>query len=237
MRLQVKAPGVVIATICTTPCLAFHCPFTGVSLTRIQYDPLFSSSPSAVTFDNDLQINSIEEASNILTIWDSYFSGSQSAGQAVDENNDSLSIDVNQVAQSVLFLTHQAAIQRVNDPSSGRIMLGICASSASQGIETLKSWVSTLKLPRGLLHGMDDAGVPLQIDGGVYIKYNSGGVYTFADIKKSGRGFDSLWKPGDAMLENYDGTYRGVYFQVEIGDDTFRQYLCPLDLFDANVNS
>lgn len=111
-------------------------------------------------------------------------------------------------------------------------MLGICASSAAEGIATLKSWVTNLELPRGLLHGMDQDGVPLQIDGAVYIKYNSGGVYTFADIRKSKKGFDALWKPGDAMLENYDGNYRGVYFQVELSDGVFRQYLIPLDIFN-----
>lgn len=115
--------------------------------------------------------------------------------------------------------------------SSARVMLGICASNAQEGIQTLKSWVSYLDLPRGLLHGMDQDGVPLQLDGAVYIKYNSGGVYTFADIRKSQRGFDALWKPGDAMLEMYDGKYRGVYFQVELSDNIFRQYMVPLDTF------
>jgi hypothetical protein len=46
-------------------------------------------------------------------------------------------------------------------------------------------------------------------------------------------GFDALWKPGDALLEPYDGIYRGVYFQVELEDEVFRQYLVPLDLFQS----
>lgn len=112
-------------------------------------------------------------------------------------------------------------------------MLGICASSVQEGIATLKSWVANLNLPRGLLHGMDIDGVPLTIDGAVYIKYNSGGVYTFADIRKSQKGFDALWKPGDAMLELYEGKYRGVYYQVELKDATFRQFLVPCDIFDS----
>lgn len=33
------------------------------------------------------------------------------------------------------------------------------------------------------------------------------------------------------MLEEYDGDYRGVYFQVELSDGAFRQYLVPLDTF------
>jgi hypothetical protein len=110
-------------------------------------------------------------------------------------------------------------------------MLGICASLAEEGIATLKSWIANLELPRGLLHGMDKDGVPLQLDGGVYIKYNSGGVYTFEDIRKSKMGFDALWKPGDAMLEPYDGSYRGVYFQVELLDGEFRQFMVPFDIF------
>jgi hypothetical protein len=78
---------------------------------------------------------------------------------------------------------------------------------------------------------MDKDGVPLDISGGVYIKYNTGGSLTFSEIRKSGLGFDALWKPGDALLETYDGSYRGVYFQVELEDNVFRQYLVPLDTF------
>lgn len=46
-------------------------------------------------------------------------------------------------------------------------------------------------------------------------------------------GFDALWKPGDALLEQYDGIYRGVYFQAELADGVFRQYLMPLDTFES----
>jgi len=137
------------------------------------------------------------------------------------------------LVQAVRTLNKAAARERSQDPAKGRCMLGICASSAQEGLQGLKSFVTNLQLPRGLLHGMDKDGVPLELDGGVYIKYNTGGVYTFADIRKSGMGFDALWKPGDALLEPYDGNYRGVYFQVELSeDDEFRQYLVPLDLFD-----
>ena len=78
---------------------------------------------------------------------------------------------------------------------------------------------------------MDKDGAPLELDGGVYIKYNSGGSYTFSDIRKSGLGFDALWKPGDALLEPYDGNYRGVYFSVLLQDQEFRQYLLPLNIW------
>ena len=36
---------------------------------------------------------------------------------------------------------------------------------------------------------------------------------------KSRKGFDALWIPGDAMLEGYDGEYRGVYLNAELQDD------------------
>jgi hypothetical protein len=34
------------------------------------------------------------------------------------------------------------------------------------------------------------------------------------------------------MLEEYEGEYRGVYFQVELSDREFRQFLLPLDTFE-----
>jgi hypothetical protein len=178
-----------------------------------------------------LSIESIDAASQILADWDRLYS-QQSISEGDTSNVVRSVVRPDDLGDAVLFLTKEAASQRAQDPAHGRLMLGICASSAAQGIAVLKSWVSALELPRGLLHGMDEAGTPLEINGGVYIKYNSGGVYTFADIRKSGLGFDALWKPGDAMLENYDGSYRGVYYQVELIDNDFRQYLCPLDLFD-----
>jgi hypothetical protein len=37
---------------------------------------------------------------------------------------------------------------------------------------------------------------------------------------------------GDAMLEEYEGEYRGVYFQVDLPDGVLRQFLLPLDTFE-----
>jgi len=55
---------------------------------------------------------------------------------------------------------------------------------------------------------------------------------TFTDIRESGLGFDALWKPGDAVLDSYDGDFRGIYLTVELSDGLFRQYgLLPTDLF------
>lgn len=82
---------------------------------------------------------------------------------------------------------------------------------------------------------MDVQGVPIDPAdlGPVYVKYNTGGALTFTDMRKSGMGFDAIWKPGDAMLESYEGDFRGVHFNVELDDWVFRQFgVLPLDIFD-----
>jgi hypothetical protein len=173
------------------------------------------------------RISSVEEASKILQEWDRHYNPDEDdAGQVFDADTARL-----QLPEAIRVLNDKAAEEREKDSTQGRCMLGICASSTEEAVRTLKAWVTTLQLPRGLLHGMDKDGVPIEIEGGVYIKYNTGGSATFADIRRSGVGFDALWKPGDALVEPYDGTYRGVYFQVELTDGVFRQYLVPLDTF------
>jgi hypothetical protein len=198
-------------------------------------------------FQAAISIHSIEEATHLLSEWDKWYINTNNKDipdatfndemRDTTRNESTFFLDKSQVESAVRLLSDQATKERNLDSTQGRCMLGICASSAEQGIATLKTWVTTLQLPRGLLHGMDKDGVPLDLEGGVYIKYNSGGVYTFQDIRKSGMGFDALWKPGDALLEPYDGIYRGVYFQVELADKLFRQYLVPFDLFDAEKES
>lgn len=188
---------------------------------------------ATATPKNHASSMSVDEATYILSEWDrNYNSDSSLASWASD-------VDLNEAKQklpeAVICLSNIATEERTRDATTGRVMLGICASSAEEGLATLKSWVPTLGLPRGLLHGMDEDGVPLQLDGAVYIKYNSGGLLTFSDIRKSGIGFDAIWKPGDALLELYDGKYRGVYFQVELADNVFRQFLVPLNIFDEKL--
>ena len=103
-------------------------------------------------------------------------------------------------------------------------MLGICADDAAEGIAALKAWVGALDLPRGVLHGMDRDGVPLDMTdfGAVYIKYNSMPV-----------GEDAA---GSAVLSGYGGDFRGVYFNPELNDGVFRQYaVLPLKLFAADA--
>ena len=180
----------------------------------------------------DVSQEKIMEATRILADWDRLYNPESKPGEGAveDEVEDEMRLRHRaSLPDAVRVLNEKAREERKADASTGRCMLGICASSVEEGIATLKSWVSGLELPRGLLHGADKDGVPLEIPGAVYIKYNSGGVYTFADIRKSQMGFDALWKPGDAMLEEYDGSVRGIYFQVELIDGEFRQYLLPLD--------
>ena len=59
---------------------------------------------------------------------------------------------------------------------------------------------------------MDKDGVPLDMTdfGAVYIKYNSDG--------------SSSDPPGTATLSGYGGDFRGVYFNPDLGDGSFRQY-------------
>ena len=144
--------------------------------------------------------------------------------------------DRQQVKQAVSTLVQQAHADRAEDSSKGRIMLGICASNAPEALGGLKSWVTTLALPRGMLHGADVDGVPIPPEelGSVYVKFSTGGAMTFQQMRASKMGFDALWRPGDALLEPYDGAFRGVYLNVELDDNEFRQFgVLPTDLFEV----
>jgi len=191
-----------------------------------------SSSPQRPTDDESAYGKlTIEQASQILADWDRHTNPENVVQSTLLPPSFDPVSSRSRLPAAVRRLHMAADEERARDSTQGRCMLGICAASAQEGVLALKSWVTALGLPRGLLHGMDKDGVPLEIDSAVYIKYNTGGVLTFADIRKTGMGFDALWKPGDALLEPYDGRYRGVYFQVELEDEEFRQYLVPLDLF------
>jgi hypothetical protein len=137
----------------------------------------------------------IAEATNVLSEWDRRYNTKN-----VDDDDDATAARRAalrpRLVAATLVLNEAARLERERQIDLGRCMLGICASSTAEGIATLKAWVTALRLPRGLLHGMDVDGVPIEMAQGVYIKYNSGGVYTFADIRKSQMGFDALWKPG-----------------------------------------
>ena len=123
-------------------------------------------------------------------------------------------------------------IQQIST-SSTRTQLGICSPSAPSAISALKAWAKALDLPKGLLHGLDVNGEPVDVNGwsGAYAKYSSGGAQTFEELRRMGLGFGGLWRPGDAVLEEYDGGYRGVYLsvQTEVGWGQFG--VLPLDLW------
>lgn len=174
------------------------------------------------------KISTVEEASKILQKWDQHYNPDVQNDSDQDFDAETTRL---QLPDAVRVLNDKATEERTADSTKGRCMLGICAPSTEEAVGTLKAWVTSLELPRGLLHGMDKDGVPIEMEGGAYIKYNTGGSATFADIRRAGIGFDALWKPGDALVEPYDGSYRGVYFQVELDDGEFRQYLVPLDTF------
>ena len=196
---------------------------------------LYQSATTSTSEDSNKQQLSIAQASQILADWDRLYNPDQSASSSSTTTTTTNSMEDlwEQLEPSVRLLNQHATHERTQDSTQGRVMLGICADDAAEGIQSLKSWVTNLQLPRGLLHGMDEDGVPVEMEGAVYIKYNSGGSYTFTDIRKSGLGFEALWAPGDALIEPYtDGSVRGVYFQVELSDNMFRQYLLPLDIFD-----
>lgn len=150
--------------------------------------------------------------------------------QSLDESTKS------DVQSSIKTLVRRAHAERALDSSEGRIMLGFCASNAPEALSGLKSWVNELNLPRGMLHGMDVDGVPIPVEdlGSVYVKYSTGGAMTFGEIRRSGQGFDALWRPGDALLEGYDGDFRGVYLNIMLSDGVFRQFgVLPTDLWMA----
>lgn len=176
-----------------------------------------SLATSFASETNDSSVTTITDATNLLAEY--------------DRNPSDSTTSKSDLATAVVCLNLQASRERQKDSTKGRVMLGICANDSTQGLATLKAWVNALELPRGLLHGMDVNGEPLEIQNGVYIKYNTGGSLTFAEMRNSGMGWDALWRPGDALLEEYDGEYRGVYYQVELADQEFRQYLVPLDTF------
>lgn len=99
------------------------------------------------------------------------------------------------------------------------VVLGIMSDSGARGIRVLKSWVTGLILPRGVLRAMDEkTGDEVSIetwnDRPVYIKYNSS---------------DS----GNAYMKTYDGGNIGVIFQPKLNqDDSFYQFGdFPLTLF------
>ena len=167
----------------------------------------------------------IDEADEVLSAYDNAHRAAASQpdaeglGGALTANAWSLNADKAPLAAAVRSLA-ATALQR-----DGRLMLGICANDATEGVATLKKWVGALQLPRGELHGMDVDGVAIDMSdfGAVFLKYNSLPV-------------NGLDPPGSALLSGYGGDFRGVYFNPELLDGGFRQFaVLPLSLFDGGA--
>jgi len=167
------------------------------------------------------RMDAVSDAERLLAEYDANHraaaasAGASGLGGALTANAWAVSADRAPLAAAV------KAMRLAAMPSNGRIMLGICAQDASEGLAALKAWVSRLHLPRGVLHGMDRDGVPLDMSefGSVYIKYNS-------HASSAGD------PPGTATLSGYNGDFRGVYFNPDLQDGNFRQFaVLPLDLF------
>lgn len=150
--------------------------------------------------------------------------GARRFGDAINTNETARVADRTSLAEAVKILSGAAiSHQGLDQASVGRVMLGICAQDAIEGVNTLKAWVTCLDLPKGPIHGMDIDGVPIDMSnfGAVYIKYNS---------------LSSAQDPqGSAQLSGYKGDVRGVYFSPMLPDGIFRQYaVLPLDLFASD---
>ena len=128
-------------------------------------------------------------------------------GGALTANEWAASADYEPLASAVRVLWRAAARARPQDGqpvgiADARVILGICAEDAMDGVAALKAWVTALGLPKGPLHGMDREGVPLDMStfGSVYIKYNS--------LPPPAGGLTD--PPGTARLSGYNGDFRGV---------------------------
>jgi len=99
--------------------------------------------------------------------------------------------------------------------ASREVRLGVAAAQQQEAVKSLGEWVRALDLTKGLLHGADVDGEPLEIIGNVFIKY------------ASACGSATLRKDTD------DRTPPGVLFYPLVGDedDAAKQYLLPLALF------
>ena len=105
----------------------------------------------------------IDKADEVLSAYDNAHRAvasqpdAEGLGGALTANAWSLNADAAPLAAAVRSLA-ATALQR-----DGRLMLGICANDAAEGVATLKKWVGALQLPRGELHGMDVDGVPIDM--------------------------------------------------------------------------
>lgn len=90
---------------------------------------------------------------------------------------------------------------------------GICGPNSAKCIESLKAYTAALALPRGLLKGLDQDGVPIEISTPCFVKYNS--------------------VSGDAFVSPYTGNYEGTLLTPTVLNctDFFQFGYLPLTLF------
>ena len=140
----------------------------------------------------------IEPASSASSLLATYDAGHRAAAASEGAKGFGGALTANEWAAA----THQPPLAEavstmakaaLSHPDEGRLMLGICAADAAEGVQTLKAWVTGLGLPKGPLHGMDKDGEPLDMStfGSVYIKYNSRP--------------NSDDPPGTSLLSGYNG--------------------------------
>ena len=112
-----------------------------------------------------------------------------------------------------------AVLTIVKDSES--ITLGIMAETGERAIQTLRSWVTALELPRGVLRAVEETSAKeLEIDAlknlPVYLKYGPA-------------------LSGDAYMKQYAGGNVGVIFQPKLrnqkDDDFFQFGDLPLSIF------
>ena len=124
---------------------------------------------------------------------------------------EGLQIERDQLRSSVLTIVKE----------SESITLGIMADTGERAIQTLRSWVTALELPRGVLRAVEESSAKeLEIDAlknvPVYLKYGPA-------------------LSGDAYMKQYAGGNVGVIFQPKLknqNDSDFFQFGdLPLSIF------
>ena len=124
---------------------------------------------------------------------------------------EGLQIERDQLRSSVLTIVKE----------SESITLGIMADTGERAIQTLRSWVAALELPRGVLRAVEESSAKeLEIDAlknvPVYLKYGPA-------------------LSGDAYMKQYAGGNVGVIFQPKLknqNDSDFFQFGdLPLSIF------
>jgi len=112
-----------------------------------------------------------------------------------------------------------AASVRSLAAAAPEVRLGVSAATQGDATRALGAWVSALELKKGALYGADVDGVPVDVPGPVFVKYDGA--------------------TGAARLrhDDDDRTPAGVLFYPVLSEDSAKdQFLLPLDLFAASAD-